>query len=143
MKNQQIEATEFLNVDLNLIGGGMEISGLLNAFGQRIVVLHSREGFASVELVEQPETIEDAIVRFGQVIRALPPRAQVLWKKCTRRIMSIGIKAGERPHSAEFEIPLHVLAVLSEIRADVELTIYASKEQTRRKRTASAPRQRR
>jgi hypothetical protein len=115
--------TTFLNVDLDIrTQAGM--SNLLSALGDTAFALHAEGQFACLELLEQPETPEDAIARFSTRIAGLQGDAREEWNRCSERTFDIGIQAGDEPHQVRYRLPASVLALVASIGADVAFTVY-------------------
>lgn len=116
--------TRFLNVDLDL-RSTKRLGPLLAGFGPRVSVLHERDDFVVLELAEQPDTAERAVLAFAALVDALPPDLRALWDGCERRRLDVGIQAGEAPHSITFELSPSALAAAVRIGAELAVTIYA------------------
>ncbi|MFP2963386.1 hypothetical protein ACLEPN_37960 [Myxococcus sp. 1LA] len=116
--------TTFLNVDLLLENqGGM--SKLLAALGDSVTVLTHEDGFASLELAEQPASPQEAVERLLSLIDALPPEALDEWAHCTTRTLDVGIQSGASPHESTFRLSALVLGYAARMGADVVFTVYA------------------
>lgn len=122
-------STIFLNVDLDIQAkSGLRV--LLQAFGEAVIVLNDEcEDFADVELAEQPQSIDDAILKFYNIIHILPQNARAIWNNCETRSMNIGIQAGTTPYSEHFRISDKTISRLAEINAEIVMTVYAPSDQ--------------
>ncbi|HEX8437929.1 hypothetical protein [Archangium sp.] len=100
------------------------MSNLLSALGDTAFVLHAEGQFASLELLEQSKTPEDAITRLSTRIAGLQGDAREEWNRCSERTLDIGIQAGNEPHQVRYRLPASVLALVANIGADVVLTVY-------------------
>jgi hypothetical protein len=116
--------TEFLNVDFDISPAGSGLA-LVRALGATVIVLHKRKRFICLELARQPKSVDDAIQEFARLIEQLAAKARHVWDGCQSRTMNVGIRAGKRPHSAEFKLSQATIDALARIRADVVFTIYA------------------
>lgn len=122
-KNTQ--PTKFLNVDLDLHAKyGLDI--LLKALKPNVITLnYDKIGFASVEALKQPKSIDSAILAYFRMIQALPPRARTVWENCEKRTMNIGIYAGQTPHQKYFCLSEKTISRLLSLRATVVFTVYS------------------
>lgn len=118
--------TRFLNVDLDLRARA-GLAELVRALEPTMTVMHHHGDFASLELHEQSEDIDDAMRRFAELIHALAPEARALWDACESRQMNIGIQAGAEPHSIGFGLSFHSMGLLVGIGAEVEFTVYGAR----------------
>jgi len=115
--------TEFLNVDLYLeSSGGLQV--LLDALGQRVVAIHASDTVAAVELDTAPVSIDEAVVRFGELYLALPPEARAAWSRCQVRRLDIGIQGDHEPHETNFTLSPHALRHLVSMDAELAFTVY-------------------
>ena len=121
---KKLQATEFLNVDLDLLATA-GISDLLLTLGTAVVVLNSTSNSASLELSEQPRSIHAAIDQFVTLIRARPANAERQWRGCQERRFNVGIQGGTAPRMQEFVIPTQSLAGMIAIGAELSITVYA------------------
>lgn len=122
-----MQETTFLNVDLHLRAKS-GLSELLDAFGDAIVDLkcESEDDALSIELAVQPQSIDEAILSFFNLINALSPKARSIWDGCETRCIDIGIQAGEMPYSKDFRLSNKAILLLSSIGAEVLVTVYAA-----------------
>lgn len=116
--------TTFLNVDLDL-KSSFGLSKLLSALGDSVARLHAEDGFACLELDEQPESPEEAVTRLATLITRLPVDAREEWDRCSERTLDIGIQSGATPHQVRYRLPVAVLALAASIHAEVVITVYA------------------
>lgn len=116
--------TEFLNIDLDLAGSS-ELYDLARALSPALIVVHQEPGHVSMELSNQPRDADSAIVDLARVLAGLAPDAQAIWNNCDLREINIGIQAGNEPHEARFTISRKSLSLLSTLRADFVVTVYA------------------
>jgi hypothetical protein len=120
---QTLGETKLLNVDL-ILRSQAGMSNLLSALGDTAFVLHAEGRFACLELLEQPETPEDAITRLSTRIAGLQGDAREEWNRCSERTLDIGIQPGDEPHETRYRLPASVLALVASIGADVVFTVY-------------------
>lgn len=116
--------TRFLNVDLD-IRAGTDLDEILAAMPS-VLVLHSDATNASVELGHSPESVEEAVLGFAEIIRAMPRRARDAWRKCEHRVLNAGIQAGTGPYEAYFALSNDAVSALAKTGAGLTLTIYGS-----------------
>ncbi|NTX41576.1 hypothetical protein HUA78_44810 [Myxococcus sp. CA033] len=119
--------TTFLNVDLDL-KSQFGLSRLLSALGDSVAPVHAEDGFACLELDEQPESPEEAVMRLATLITRLPKDAREEWDRCSERTLDIGIQAGATPHQVRYQLPVAALALAVSINAEVVITVYACPE---------------
>src|SRR3954467_7246519 len=110
--------TEFLNVDLYLESSA-GLRGLLDALGQRVVVIHASDTVAAIELDTAPVSIDEGVVRFGELYLTLSPEARAPWSRCEVRRLDIGIQSDHEPHETSFTLSPHALRHL--VSMDAEL----------------------
>jgi hypothetical protein len=122
----QKTATHFLNVDLDLHAKS-GLKDLLAALDPSVFVLNpeSPDDHASVELSTQPQSVDEAIQLYYDLVQALPPPARALWDNCEKRTMDIGIQSGDHPHQTRYLLSGETIARLSSMKADVAFTVYA------------------
>lgn len=120
-----MQSTRFLNVDLDLRSKS-GLQELLKAFGSAVIDLKNEsEGHASLEIAaDQPQSIDEIILAFYNLIQALPPSKRAIWDQCEMRSFSIGIQAGTIPHSQEFSLSSKTISHLSALNAEVAITVY-------------------
>jgi hypothetical protein len=121
-----MSATKFLNVDLDLHSeSGLE--ELVDALGSAVVDLNrDEENRASVELAEQPQSIDGAVLAFYNLITDLPPKVRTIWDHCEVRSMNIGIQVGSSPYSEGFKLSSNTISLLSSINAEIVVTTYVA-----------------
>lgn len=118
--------TKILNVDLDIRAkSGLE--ELIESFDSAVIVLNQEEGFVSLEMNSGagPQSIEEAILYFHDLIGGLPQEMRDIWNQCEMRCFNIGIQAGTISHSKEFYLSNDLLRLLSSINVDVVFTVYA------------------
>ena len=119
--------TIFLNVDLDL-HANFDLKELLEAFGDSVIDMEIQNlNLISLELAEQPESIEDAVEKFYDLVQGLPPKARALWDKCEKRIADIGIEAGTE-HSKRFTLSAKTIQHITEMKLEIVITVYGIKK---------------
>ena len=121
------DQTRFHNVDLDVYAT-YDLAALAADLEPGAMLLSSdeRDGTyrASFELQVQPTDAEPAIRAFAALIEQLPPTARALWDGAARREFSIGIGAGDSPHSFHLVLSPAVLKLASDVGAAVEFVVY-------------------
>jgi hypothetical protein len=123
--------TEFLNVDLDL-ESTEDLSPLISALKPIAFALHS-EGQTVVlrctlELNHgNPPDADSAIREFAQALLALSPDIRRIWDSATVRRFSIGIAAGNTPHSFIITVRPLTLQWVSALGASIEIAVYAAR----------------
>lgn len=115
--------TEFLNVDL-FLESSAGVQALLDALGSRVEVIHASQTRAAVELEAAPASIDEAVVRFGELYLGLPPEARAAWSQCQVRRIDVGIQSDHEPHETSFALSPHALRHLVSMDAEVAFTVY-------------------
>jgi hypothetical protein len=117
--------TEFLNVDVDLIGAS-EVDYIARTLSPALIVAHREPGRISLELSQQPKSADDAVAELARVLTHLPTEAKAMWDNCQSREVNIGIQAGREPHEARFTISQKSLSLVAALRADIVVTVYAN-----------------
>ena len=119
---------EFLNVDLDLKSAA-DPGLLLEVWGNRVVPLHidriGRRHWLRLSLSGQPTSPGQAILRFCDLVRALPGDARALWQKAASREFDIGVQAGFESRAAEWVLEPKVLKAVAEVRGRLRVTVYS------------------
>lgn len=121
--------TFFLNVDLEL-RSARALAPLVEAFGDRVLVhrndLDARGHVAWMQLsAGDPADLDDAIGRFRDLVRGLPPALRQLWDDCHDRAFNLGIQAGVSPNAKEFGLSQVSVERLAELKVRLVTTVYA------------------
>jgi hypothetical protein len=120
------EVTEFLNVDLELRSRS-GLDELIDAFRATAFVLHHKANdFVSLELNQQPESIDRAILLFFDSVQLFAPHQRHTWDKCDKRTFDVGIQAGAKPRQTPLRFSQDTLARLAALKAEVNITIYGT-----------------
>ena len=124
-----MDATQFLNVDLEMIAD-VDLAPFLAQVASQVVVLRdSIDGPTRtvwLELDAEPEDMDDAVRRYVALIEALPAAIRELWDACSDRCLNVGIQAGQLPHAAEYRMSPASVAGVARIRAGLEVTVYGT-----------------
>jgi len=116
--------TEFLNVDLDLRGDGLE--ELLRYLGSSVLVMHQTAHELALELSNRvDEPLDETLAKWIELLQSLPEPARAIWDRCELRSMNIGIQSAEKPHSALFTIPSSRVSQLASLQAEIVVTVYA------------------
>jgi len=122
-----VDATRFLNVDLELVAA-VGLGPLTTHLGENVIVLRDSvdEAIRTVwlELSSEPRDVDDAVRRYVTLIEALPPVLRRLWDECADRCLNVGIQAGRTPHAAAFCVSQFAVAGAARISARFEFTVY-------------------
>ncbi|MBF5042922.1 hypothetical protein FGE12_11030 [Aggregicoccus sp. 17bor-14] len=135
---EETSETHFLNVDLELRSDAA-LAPLLQALQGFAFALHQEVHWAVLELDTQPATAEEAVLLFADAVASLPASARALWYACRQRRLDIGILAGERPHSRDFVLSPAAVAALSEMAAELAITVYGSATSREKPRVPQTP----
>ena len=123
-------STKFLNIDLDLRAES-GLQELLEAFGSAVIDLKREEkDCASIEIAEETQSMDETILAFCNLVRALPPRARTIWDQCEMRSMNIGFQAGTTPYLESFCLSDKIISLLSSMNVEVVITIYAAEKET-------------
>jgi hypothetical protein len=115
--------TEFLNVNLDL-RAPEGLDDLAEAFGASVIVMQRATHLLSLEMNQSFSSVEETLVGWVSLVEKLPPRARALWDQCELRSFNIGIRAGESPHQAGFQMSQRVVSLLAEIGSEIAITVY-------------------
>jgi len=119
--------THFLNVDLDIYSRH-DLQPLVKALGAKVDVLYAgreREQYsAHLEIAALTKTVDSTIRAFCRLIERLPESKRRLWNNASIRSFSIGIQAGTRPNPCDFTIQPKTVKAVSEVAAQIVLTIY-------------------
>jgi hypothetical protein len=118
--------TNFLNVDLDLTFA-IDIEPMVRELGDRVMTLNRAESFASFELaitLPGPNSTDEAINGFAQLVRGLSRQARAVWDGCARRTMNVGVEGpAERP-PIMFSVSRESIGALVDLGADLIFTVY-------------------
>ena len=124
-ENQMTE-THFLNIDLD-IESECEITQLVEELGRNLAIMsHHRiddRNFASFETGESE--ILNIVEQFVTAISLLSVEASSIWSDCIKREFNFGFQAEDKPRSYLAAIPASVVKKLSELEAQIGITIYS------------------
>jgi hypothetical protein len=116
--------TSFLNVDLDL-RGVLHVEELLEALGDRVVVLNQGATTVSLELATQPSSAEEAVMELLSLVERLPSSLREDWHRYEARVLNIGIQAGAAPYAFHCGLSREALRRLSAMEGEVIFTLYA------------------
>lgn len=123
------EATQFLNVDLELVAT-FDLTPLLEHFNSATFTLRDSvdDGRRTVwmELAPDPKDTDDAILRYAMLIESLPGNLRRLWDGCEDRCLNVGIQSGLTPHASAFRISQAAITKLVALAARLEITVYSA-----------------
>lgn len=117
--------TAFLNVDLDLRGVA-RIDELLDGLGDDVVILNRGRNAVSVELATQPQSAEEAIMKWSTLVERLPPTLRETWHHCEARVFNVGIQAGSEPHEFYCGLSREAIRRLATLDGEVAVTVYAA-----------------
>ena len=117
---KQEHPPHFLNVDLDLESRA-GLADLLAALEPHVIVLYSTARRASVELAQQPRSAEEAVGRVIRLVQTLGAKGRQAWRQCSKRVLNIGLQAGESPD--QFVVPLSAQVMQEVGRASLGLAI--------------------
>lgn len=119
--------THFLNVDLDIYSR-VDLQPLVNALGKKVSALYvGRDGSsycAHLEIAKITKTVDSTIRALCGLIQALPTAERHLWNAARVRSFSVGIQAGRQPNPCDFAIGAKTVKTVSELSAQIVLTLY-------------------
>lgn len=109
------------------IAGAFDLDNIVRELEPFAFILNpGPQPFATLELNEQCETPEVAVIEFHRAITALSTDTRSAWNKLDKRTLNIGVQAGAMPYSTEFALSSRSISLIAEISAEVVFTIYGS-----------------
>jgi hypothetical protein len=142
------KATHFLNVDLD-VRAKSGLKKLIDAFAPRVFELglesddhksfeinHTREEYFDANGTPKRPSIDETILAFYNAVLALPPSAMTIWENAESRSFDIGIQGGNHPRQPRFLVSKENIARLSEMEAELVITVYAPQEPPKKKKAA-------
>ena len=130
------QETHFLNVDLDIYSK-RDLQPLVDRLGRKVFVNYvgrERGKFsAHLEVAKIPTTADAAIRAFCRLIGDLPEPERKIWDAAIVRSFSIGVQAGRRTPVRDFQVRQSTVAQVSEVGAEIVLTVYARMREPRRK----------
>jgi hypothetical protein len=129
--------TTFLNVDVDL-KSRVSLNELRDYLVKQSVFMLAEEEFfisfeeaaAGISTPEAVATLEDAVRAIVALVEAMPSRERAIWDQCESRCFDIGIEAKNKPHAAYFTLSGEAVGLLSRVRGEVKITIYAPSPET-------------
>jgi hypothetical protein len=123
--------THFLNVDLHIYSRS-NLQPLVDAFGENAIDLQNERvrGLYWAVLEENlsrrgSPTVDRAIRRLCQLIRARTPAQRRLWNKATRRDFNIGIQSDVEGNA--FHIEAETVKAAAAVGARIVITVYGTR----------------
>lgn len=126
MSSREIPITRFLNIDLDLSSRD-SLDELFKVLEPTIFVLNKTPRGATVELNRFYKTPEKTAVQLVALIQKLPPKTRAIWNRCRRRIINIGIQAGQEPYQTQFTLSAKTVGLLASISCENTFTVYVFK----------------
>ena len=83
---------------------------------------------AHLEIARHTKTADATIRAFCRLIEALPDAERAMWNTATVRSFSVGVRAGSQPLSSDFVIQRQTVTAVSDLGAQIVLTIYAPEQ---------------
>ena len=106
----------------------------MDRLGRKVFVLYvgreRRKYSAHLEIARHVTTPDSVIRALCRLIEGLPAAERRLWNRATVRSFSIGVQAGTRPNSCDFEIHPATVKAVSDLDAQIVFTV-AAPEQVR------------
>ena len=128
------EHTQFLNVDLDVVGQ-FDLDPLVKALEVRgVFCLHhgqqEEKWRASFELAGGAESPATTIEKLVYAVRRLDPAARGLWNGADERTFDLGIEAGAEPHAYHAALDTQVLRAIAEVGARLVITVYGTRKRS-------------
>lgn len=120
--------TKYLNTDLDL-KSNENLQALVDDLGNKTFVLHHGiiydSNHAAFELSRDIGlTPEEAVNGFCELIENLSPQAKKIWDGCFKRILDVGIEAGDMPRPFMLEISSPTLNRISALGISLMVSVY-------------------
>jgi hypothetical protein len=131
MTNPYPRRNFFINVDLDVhasVSSDAEFAVLIDGLAPVAHHLERPPGLATFELHEQHVEPGPAILEFVRHVENLPAAAREFWDAATRRVFAIGLESGQQPYcpyNANYRLSAEVLAAVTRVRAEIDITMYA------------------
>lgn len=120
--------THFLNVDLDIYSKH-DLQPLVDRLRRKVRVLfvglEKRKFSAHLEIAGKANTADATIRAFCRLIDGLPEPERKLWDVAIVRSFSIGVQAEIDSPVRDFQVRQGTLAAVSNIGAEIVLTVYA------------------
>lgn len=119
--------TKFLNVDLDL-RAKFPLDPLVAALEPFAFLLNPGvdAGFISLELNDQPQSVEQAIEGFARAVESLQPHFRKMWDDCEQRSFNVGIQSAAHPRAIAFELSKRHMSLIEKMAADIVFTVYGA-----------------
>ena len=122
-----MQTTQYLNVDLE-IESHTDLSTLVQAFGEHVVILHNgmwhNHHRVVVEVSSTQMTADETLVEFCRLIKSFSDAAQKSWQHCFSRKFDLGFACGQTDTQFHTTLQADTLQQLSAIGASIAITIY-------------------
>ena len=115
----------FLNVDLD-IRAPSGLWDLVVGLSRTTFALQLNEEFASLELIDQPTSPDDAIKRFAEALSSITVDLKQVWDNSTSRCFNIGFSSSTGGTPLHYAISEKSIATVRELRASIVVTIYST-----------------
>lgn len=120
--------TKYLNTDL-VVDSPKDLQALVDDLDDHVIVLyhgpfngaHRAVFELTLDSAVRPEDVFDG---FCALIENLSPQAKVVWRDCDKRILDIGIEAGDSPRPYTLELSSLILHRVSALGGGLMITIY-------------------
>lgn len=124
--------TNYLNTDL-VVDSNKDLQTLVDEFGDNVIVLYhgSFNGMqrAVFELTFDATVDPEKVVNgFCVLIENLSPQARTVWDGSTKRVMDIGIEAGDSPRPYILELSSSALNRISALNGSLMISVYPKAE---------------
>jgi hypothetical protein len=83
-------------------------------------------GVASLELLESPATLEDALRGFAAIVHGLPKPARAIWRRLNVRTLDVGVQGGAEPASFHLAASAAVLGEIARAGIALAVTVYGA-----------------
>jgi hypothetical protein len=124
----QASNTHFLNVDLDIYSR-RDLKPLVNRFGTKVIVLFmgktKRKYSAHLEIERYCTTPDSTIRAFCRLVNDLPEPERNIWDAAVVRSFSVGVQAEIGSPVRDFQVRRETVTAVSEISAEIVLTVYA------------------
>jgi hypothetical protein len=128
MNSKTQAVTKFLNVDIQ-VHANFALDYLIDELEIDMFVLNKEHQFVTLELIQCPTSIEGAVLAFYEVYKNLSAKALEIWNRCEKRVFDVGIQGGFTPYEKQFNLSSEIISVVSKMKGEVTVTIYALQEQ--------------
>jgi hypothetical protein len=128
--------THFLNVDLDIYSK-RDLQPLVDRVGRKVRVLFAgrekRTFSAHFEIASNPNNADATIRAFCRLIDDLPEAERKIWDAAIVRSFSVGVRAEIGSPVRDFQIKQQTVMAVSNVGAEIVLTVYAPARKRRLK----------